>query len=427
MQKSKPSLLKRNSLFRNFICASGVSLLGTQIFDFAIPLYVIQRTNSVIALSLAAVALNLPFFLMAPITGYSVDNFNKRKIMYSSDIAQIILLLFLFAYDFLPQDLPVWPVLLTVFAAKTFMIMFETVATFQLIPALVGKSDLSEANTWFLSMQRLIQIIAPLSAGTLMTLFGVRLCILANVVSFGATLFFVYRMKNLNELIENDEELRAPKKKMTVGAVLDSFIDSIVYVWKSPLFKPFIIMMFIWNASPLIHNTPSVTYYFTEVQKFTPAQYGMVGSLLGFIGIFGFIGAGYIYERFRFYNTFVGAGLLLAGSATVALLFFNSPWLFAFIFSFSRVGASILSLGTFVLRQTNIPRSKMGGINACLRMFFMSSTPLSSLAQGFMISHLGIAPTFTIGAICLWGTVWFALRVASAYSETEKATARKAA
>lgn len=402
-------------------------MLGTQIFDFAIPLYVIQRTNSVIALSLTAVALNLPFFLMAPITGYSVDNFNKRKIMYSSDLAQIVLLAFLFFYDFLPKDLPLWPVLLTVFAAKTFMIMFETVATFQLIPALVGKSDLADANTWFLSTQRLIQIIAPITAGAVMTLFGVRLCILANALSFGATLFFVFRMKNLNELIESDEELRAPKKKMTVGAVLDSFIESIVYIWKSPLFKPFIFMMFIWNASPLINNTPSVTYYFTEIKKFTPAQYGMVCSLFGFIGIFGFVGAGYVYERFGFYKTFVGASLLLAGSASISLIFFDSPWTLALIFAFSRIGASILSLGTFVLRQTNIPRSKMGGINACLRMFFMSSTPFSSLLQGFMIAHLGMPPTFIIGAICLWGTAWFAIRVASAFENAEHVKARKAA
>lgn len=402
-------------------------MLGTQIFDFAVPLYVIQRTNSVIALSLAAVALNLPFFVMAPITGYTVDNFNKRKLMLSSDIAQICLLLLLFFYDFSPKEFPVWPVLLMVFAAKTFMITFETVATFQLIPALVGKSDLSDANRWFLSLQRLVQILAPLAAGALMTFFGVRLCILANILSFGATLFFVFRMKNLNELIENDEELRAPKKAMTVGAVLDSFLDSVVYVWKSPLFKPFIIMMFIWNASPLINNTPCLTYYFTEIQKFTPAQYGMAVSLFGFIGIFGFLAAGYVYERFRFYNTFVGASLLLAGSASVSLLFFNSPWILASIYAVSRAGGSVLSLGTFVLRQTNIPRSKMGGINACLRMFFMSSTPLSSFLQGLLITHVGVVPTLVLGAICLWGTAWFAIRVASVYAASEEVSEPKAA
>src|SRR4051812_6572450 len=105
MQSVAPkSLVLKNSVFRNFLLASTVSLLGSNVFDFAIPLYVIQRTHSVVDLSLATIALNLPFFLMAPITGYTVDNFNKRRIMLMSDMGQVCLLSFLVAYDFLPSS-----------------------------------------------------------------------------------------------------------------------------------------------------------------------------------------------------------------------------------------------------------------------------------------------------------------------------------
>lgn len=427
MKLSSSSIVRRNPTFRRFLLAVGISLLGTSIFDFAIPLYVIERTNSVIALSLANVALHLPFFLMAPITGFSADNFNKRKVMLGSDAGQVILLMVLLSYTFLPADYSLIPILIAVFIAKTFMILFETVATFQLIPSLVDKEDLHDANTWFLSVQRFIQILAPVIGGVIMSVFGFRYCVLANILSFAATLYFIFKMKNLNELLETDHEMKAPKKKMTVGAVVDSFIDSIRYVWKSKMFRALIFMLFIWNASPIIPGTPAMTYYFTEVQNYTPAQYGSIVSFFGFISIFGFLGASNLYKRFRFHTAFAGSGFLLAVMSTVALLFYQYPILFAIGIGCSRAGASILSLGTFVLRQTNIPRNKMGGINACLRMFFMSSTPVSALIQGPLLKHTGILPTFIIGALCLWGTLFYSIKVSEEYELLQNSKDKKAA
>lgn len=421
------SPLKKHPGFKKFLSALGISLLGSHIFDFAIPIYVYQRTESVIALSLASVALNLPFFLMAPITGFTADNFNKRKIMLTCDLGQMALLLLLFAYDFFPQDYSLIPILIIVFVAKTFMILFETVATFQLIPSLVGKEDLHDANSWFLSIQRLIQILAPSIGGIIMTALGFRYCVLINVLSFTATLYFVLQRKNLDDLIEEGSEPKASRKNMTVGAVLDSFIESVRYVWNSNLFRALTLMLFIWNAAPLIPGTPSMTYYFSNTLKYSAAEYGYFVSAIAVISLIGNFAATTLYKRFNFYMAFSGSAFVLAGMATVALLFYQFPILFALAMGVSRAGASILSLGTFVLRQTNIPRNKMGGINACLRMFFMSSAPVSAFFQGPLLMHTGIAPTFAIGALCLWGTFYYAVRVSEAYEKLQSPKEKRAA
>lgn len=414
MTAQSPNLLARNGIFRNFLAASSISLLGNNIFDIAIPLYIVQRTPDPMLLSMANIALTLPFFLMAPLTGFTVDNFNKRRVMLASDIGQILCLLFLLLYDHYGAN-QFGPMLVVIFIAKTLMITFETVATFQLVPALVNEKDLNEANSWFLSSQRLIQIIGPLIAGLIMSTSGIKMCVVANMVSFIATLFFVLKMKNLNELIDGILGESTSKKKVTLGGVVDSFIESVKYVWNSPLFKPFIVMMFVWNLSALVPNTPSIVYYFTIEKRLSSTEYGTIASAFGLIGILGFLFSGRLYQKHFFYRPFVYGGIFFALTGMLSILFFDQPYFLAAIFSLSRFGSSVVTMGTFFLRQTHIPKAKMGGVNAALRMFFMSSAPISALLQGFLIRFFNVRTSFIVGSIFLWITVWYSRKVALAY------------
>jgi len=413
MKRFLPPLLQSHSVFRNFLLASTVSLLGSNVFDVAIPVYVAAKTGSVYALAAATVALHLPFFLMAPLTGYLVDNFNKRKIMLYSDLGQVFCLALFIPYELLRWQ-PLWPLLLTVFIAKTLMILFETVATFQLVPSLVSKKELSNANAWFLSSQRLIQILGPLLAGFLMASFGITSCIAFNILSFGATLYFVLKMKNLNALL-GEEKPSGQWRSITLGDIASNFTGSFRFIWSSSVFKPFVIMMFLWNLSSINPNHPTITHYFMIFKSFGAQEFTRVLTLIGTMGIIGFLMAGRVYQRFGFTNSFVGGTLWMAFFSVSSLLFFNDPLSLALGVALSKVGSSLLSMGTFYLRQTHIPKAQMGGINACLRMLFMSATPLSCFIQPILVEHLGSFWSFCFGVICLWATVYYAMSVAKAY------------
>lgn len=415
MNRYLPHLLRSNSVFKNFLLASTVSMLGSNVFDVAIPVYVAAKTGSVYALAAATVALHLPFFLMAPITGYLVDNFNKRKIMLYSDLGQVLCLLLFIPYEFLKIQ-TLWPLLLTVFVAKTLMILFETVATFQLIPALVSKKELSNANAWFLSSQRLIQILGPLVAGILMASLGITSCIVFNIVSFSATLFFVLKMKNLNALL-GEERPSSHWRSITLGDIASNFTGSFRFIWSSPIFKPFVVMMFLWNLSSINPNHPTITHYFMILRGFGAQEFTHVLTLIGTMGIIGFVLAGRVYQRFGFLRSFVGGTLWMAIISISSLVFFKNPVALAIGVSLSKVGSSLLSMGTFYLRQTHIPRSQMGGINACLRMLFMSATPLSCFIQPILVEHLGSFWSFLFGVLCLAGTAYLAVIVARAYQK----------
>lgn len=412
--KKSAHFWKKNPTFRAFLSASTVSLLGSNVFDVAIPVYVAQKTGSVYALSAATVALHLPFFLMAPFTGYLVDNFNKRKILLYSDIGQVICLLLLLLYEFISAK-ALWPLLLAVFTAKTLMILFETVSTFQLIPSLVSKNELSEANAWFLSSQRFVQVLGPLLAGILMASLGLTSCIGFNILSFSATLYYVIKMKNLDQLL-GEEKPKRGWRNITLGDIASNFTESFEFIWKSPLFKPFVLMMFFWNMSSINQNHPTVTHYFSVLKHFSPEQFGLVISLFQGLGFIGLLLSGPCYQRWGFRNSFVGATLWLAFFTTISLFFFEGPVALALGIAVSKIGSSVFSTGTFYLRQTHVPRARMGGVNACLRMFFMLATPISCFIQPILVEHFGSLTSFIFGALCLWGTSYFAFRVAKSYS-----------
>ena len=170
--------------------------MGSSLFDVAVPLHVWDKTHSPWYLALSSMALLSPYFIMAPLTGFLSDRADRRKALLFSDIGQIVCMVFLVAYE-LSGAAPLWPLWIGIFLAKTFNILFETITTFHLIPSLVTPKQLPKANSWFLSSQRLIQIAGPLLAGVLMEFCGFKTCIILNLVSFSATLRFVFQFRNL--------------------------------------------------------------------------------------------------------------------------------------------------------------------------------------------------------------------------------------
>src|SRR5690606_37899583 len=221
---------------------------GSNVFDIAMPLYILHRTGSVIDLSLVTMSLHLPHFLMAPITGYFSDHSSKRRSLILADLGQVFFLCLLSLYAASGMQ-EIWPVFALVFLVKSLMLTFETISQFQLIPALVGAQDLTSANTWFLSLHRVIQIVGPLIGGVLMHYVGIQACVWVNIASFAATLLFAISFRRLDELLAADRFARPTPLSATL--VVHKFRESLDFIWRSPIFHPFILLMFLWNLSSL--------------------------------------------------------------------------------------------------------------------------------------------------------------------------------
>ena len=379
------------------------------------PLWVWDKTHSPIALSLVSIALQLPYFVMAPITGYVVDNYDNRKLMIATDLAQMALLCLLLLSD-VTSTSALWPILIAIFACKTLAIMFETVSTFHLVPTLVKGEDLSEANSWFFSTLRLMEIMGPLIGGLLVTAFGFRASIFINILSFTATLFFVFRMKQLSVLLRKEQQ-HSGSRRPSFYKVASNFGKSVGFVWKSPVFRSLVIMMFFWNLTSLTPTSTTVTYFFNGAHHFTPADYGAVMSIFGLFSIVGFVASSSISRQMSFSKVLFLGVVWEASFGTMAVIFSSFPLLFILFLSIARAGSAVMAMGTFLVRQTDVPRHQSGSVNSALRMLFMSSAPISSGVQGHLIHSFGYLSSLIFGTIALWLTAYFGRKTAAAYSE----------
>ena len=82
---------------------------GSSLMTFAIPIYILGLSNSVLYLSLVSSLALLPFLVLGMPFGALVDKINIKKILYLSDFIR----LFLYFALFFICSLPVFPVQLT--------------------------------------------------------------------------------------------------------------------------------------------------------------------------------------------------------------------------------------------------------------------------------------------------------------------------
>ena len=147
-----------------------VSMIGSALTEFAIPLWVYLQTGSVVQFTILAVAGLVPGILTAPIAGAVVDRCSRRKVMLTGDIAAACSQLSM-ALLFWTGHLHVWhvyPLLVTLSISLT----FQRLAYGASVPQLVPKRFLGHANGVVQTGSGMAQLLVPLIAVGLLAAVG---------------------------------------------------------------------------------------------------------------------------------------------------------------------------------------------------------------------------------------------------------------
>ncbi len=142
-----------------------VSVVATQMSQFAMTLWIFQRTNSVMALGLAQVFWVTPFLLITPFAGVMVDRYSRKLMMMVSDIGAGLAtsgLLLLQAFGLLQLGY--------VYTALVFMGLvnaFQWPAYSAAITTMVAKNQYGRANGMMSLVDAGPGVVAPFLAGAL--------------------------------------------------------------------------------------------------------------------------------------------------------------------------------------------------------------------------------------------------------------------
>src|ERR1700719_5399981 len=139
----KALALLRAGAFRRYIIGSAVSDTGTWMQMMAQGWVVSGLTSSTFILGLVTFCTGLPTLGLAPIGGSAADQFDKRKILIATQIAQTALAVAL-GFLVLTHRIQIWEVMIAG-ALLGMAIAFEMPAMSALVPELVKREEIAAA------------------------------------------------------------------------------------------------------------------------------------------------------------------------------------------------------------------------------------------------------------------------------------------
>ncbi len=164
------------------LLGQAISILASSMTSFALSIWVFQETSSATSLGIMQTAFILPYLLIIPLAGVMVDRYNRKLMMMVSDLTAglgTLAILFLLTTD----HLQVWH-----FYLINILIglgnAFQWPAYSAAITTMVPKEQYGRANGLMSFVQAGPGVVAPLLAGALMPLIGLKGILIIDIVTF---------------------------------------------------------------------------------------------------------------------------------------------------------------------------------------------------------------------------------------------------
>jgi DHA3 family macrolide efflux protein-like MFS transporter len=169
--------------FRAFLFSQFVTLIGSELTAFALPIWVFEKTQSNTYLSYMSLATILPRVLLGPYAGAVVDSRSPQKIILLADLSQALTIGFVLVNVSYFSE-PRLDILLAASLFAGIASTFHYPALAKLLPLLTSPDQLTRANADLSLVERSSQLLGPSLAGVLMTAIGVRHLLLLDLTSF---------------------------------------------------------------------------------------------------------------------------------------------------------------------------------------------------------------------------------------------------
>jgi len=393
--------LWRNPGFLRFWAADTVSVFGSLITRIALPFTAILMLDaSAFEMSLLVLADLLPSCVVGLPVGVWVDRQRRLPLMIASDVMRAAVLVSIpiaAAFDALTL-----PQLYAVSFVASALTMLFNVAQISILPALVSRDDLLEANSKTSATQSISEIGAFGIGGWLVQLLSGPGAILIDAVSFLASAVLL-RSVAVNETAPATEARSAMRRETVAG---------LSYVWHQPLLRATALAsMALWFGLGI---------FGTIISLFALRELGFEAGPLATIfavgGVSSLLGSVVVRPVTRALGVGLAmiAGLLVAGLLLLPLVAAQGHGAWAAICLLVQQmgdGAVLVFLINEVsLRQAIVAPGLMGRVNSSAE-FLRSITRLSGvLIAGVAGEIIGLRAALGLGgAVVILGAVFLAL------------------
>lgn len=160
-----------------------VSVFGSNLSEFALGVWLYQRTGSASNFAFVAMCAVLPQILLSPLAGVLVDRYSRRWMMALADSGAALCTLGLAGLFFTGQ-IQVWQIFLMTALSSAFGSL-QTPAYTALVASTTAHSQLGRANGLLQFGRALADILAPSAAGVLVVAIQVPGVLVIDLLTFG--------------------------------------------------------------------------------------------------------------------------------------------------------------------------------------------------------------------------------------------------
>jgi DHA3 family macrolide efflux protein-like MFS transporter len=349
-----------------------VSVMGSFLTNFALGIWIYQKTQSVTLLSLVFLATTLPGSLISPLAGVLVDRWPRRWVMILSDLGSgfstlaIAILLFF-------GNLEAWHICLTASASSIFSAFHNpayTVATTVLVP----KKYLERASGMVQLARAVAQLLSPLLAGLLLAAIQLRGIILIDFISFLCGIIPLLLVTFPESAKANDQSINTSNRHSIVAEMTSglNYITTRAQLLALLIFFA-ISNFFVGLVEVLIR--PLILSFASPVVLGNVTSFAGTGMLLGSLLISIRVTTKNLINIILGFHLLGGMCILAAGlRASVPLI-----TIAAFLFF---LGWPIINASTQVIFQKKVAIDFQGRVFALRQMLTNTSYPIAYITAG---------------------------------------------
>jgi MFS family permease len=363
-------------------------LCASQFWFVALTWLVLQRTGSGFALGSVLMAASIPRGLFMLVGGAISDRLPTHYVaaiaalMNTALIGFITILIFLGVFDL--------RLVILIAALCGLSEAFLYPAILSLLPQLISKSQLAQANAWMQGSEQITNVIGPATAGFVIGSFGMPIALAINTALFaiGSGLISVVKTRKRSRLVE-------PSAVSLIGEIM----AGLSYSWKNPAIRISLQMIAMINFAVL---GPIVI----GIAELVRVRFGGSATTFGYLqsayGIGAFLGV-VVASRLSAIKNLKTSLVLLSCSLGLGLIMLGltqQAWIASVVMAFMGVGGGIVGvLGiTWLQQQTSTP---MQGRMMSLVMFASVALDPFSQAISGVLMEVNLTGLFVAAGIAM--------------------------
>ncbi len=408
----------RHRDFTLYLCARTFSSVATQMLVVAVGWQVYHITGRLIDLGLIGLSQFLPFLCLVLFAGHAADQFDRRLILLSCNLVQLIcaVLLLIFALGKLTHTLPIFAVLAVLGVTRA----FQMPAAQSFLPNLIPTAELGNAVAINSSIFHVATIAGPSVGGILYAVAEQ-----SSGSNSGAALVYGVAAALMVGAVILMSLIRLRRRSSVRTAVSwASLLQGLHFVWHR---KPVLGAISLDLFAVLFGGATALLPAFTQdVLHAGPDVFGYLRTAPG-IGA----GATALLLAFRPIKRHVGlymfAGVAVFGVATVVFGLTRSFWVALMALAVLGAGDMVSVFIRHLLVQLETPDEIRGRVSAVNAIFIGASNELGEFESGFTAAWFGLVPAIVVGGVAtlavvaLWGQVFFpGLRRLQSFKQLER-------